>query len=589
MHILDLCQINEGGAAMEKKYFGKKLRTRITLWFLLISVLTIGILSSVFYQQSYRLIVNNMGQRGIETAELAAEKIRLAEFEELKTQADEEKTNYMMMRQELINIRRASGAKYLYTMRMNEKGEYVYVIDGADFSDKEAAHIGEVEEAYPGYGDAIQGMAYMSDEINTSEYGCLLSSYYPLKNEGGKVVGFVGVDYDVTEEYEAFEKFKIVILLISLGMLIISATLGMIVSKKISTPIVNLSTAAHKMANYDLKIEKIHTNSEDEIGVLTNGFNEMIRNMEILIHSIKNTAGRLGNAAQMIASSSEGVSASSEQISTTIQEIAAGAADQASETSTSLEITHGLSEKIETILAELEKMIADAMDMKEKNQLGMQSMTELDDSFKKDAQARVNIRQGIQELARMSNGIGEIVATINAIAEQTHLLALNAAIEAARAGEHGKGFAVVADEVRKLAEESSGATAKIQNTINEIKKVIDNTNDTMNNTKNIAEHANYQLQQTQEVFDKMQQSSHRVTEQIMVLTKDIQEIEEAKNNVLKSIENVASVAQQSAAATQEISASAQEQTASIEEIAASVQKVKAMTEKLSESVELFHV
>ncbi|WZL73903.1 methyl-accepting chemotaxis protein [Clostridiaceae bacterium 35-E11] len=574
---------------MEKKCFGKKLGTQITLWFLLISIVTIGILSSVFYQQSYRLIVNNMAQRGMETAKLAAEKLHLAEFEQLKTQADENKTAYMIMRQNLIDIRRASGAEYLYTMRINEKGEYVYVIDGADFSDQEAAHIGQVEEVYPGYEDAIQGRAYMSDNINTSEYGSLLCAYYPLKNEAGKVIGFVGVDYDVAEAYKAFQKFKMIILFMAVGMFIVATILGMLASKKISRPIVQLSSAAHKMANYDFKIENIHAGSKDEIGVLANSFNEMIRNMGILIHSIKNTTKKLENTAQMIASSSEEVSASSQQISTTIQEIAAGAGDQADETATSLEITNNLSKKIESILEELENMIADAMNLKEKNTLGMQSMTALHDSFQEDAQARLNIRQGIQELAQMSNGIGEIVATINAIAEQTHLLALNAAIEAARAGEHGKGFAVVADEVRKLAEESSEATAKIQNTITEIKKVIDYTNNTMNNTKNIAQRSSEQLEQTKDVFHKMHQSSDKVSQQIILMTKEIQDIEEAKNNVLKSIENISSVSQQSAAATQEISASAEEQASSIEEIATSVQEVKAMTDKLSESVALFHV
>ena len=80
------------------------------------------------------------------------------------------------------------------------------------------------------------------------------------------------------------------------------------------------------------------------------------------------------------------------------------------------------------------------------------------------------IAETILTLSEQTQQIGEIIATVNDIADQSNLLALNAAIEAARAGEAGKGFAVVADEVRSLADQSRRATGQVREILSEIQK-----------------------------------------------------------------------------------------------------------------------
>lgn len=94
------------------------------------------------------------------------------------------------------------------------------------------------------------------------------------------------------------------------------------------------------------------------------------------------------------------------------------------------------------------------------NAIGMQTIREQVDS----------IARTILMLSERTQQIGEIIETVNGLADQSKLLALNASIEAARAGEEGRGFAVVAMEVRQLADQSRAATARVRDILSEIQQ-----------------------------------------------------------------------------------------------------------------------
>jgi len=96
------------------------------------------------------------------------------------------------------------------------------------------------------------------------------------------------------------------------------------------------------------------------------------------------------------------------------------------------------------------------------------SLSQTIDEMKHIQEGMETISDSIIKLSEHSKAIGEIINTVNDLAEQSHILAVNAAIEAAKAGDQGKGFTVVSQEVRSLANQSKQATIQIRNILSDI-------------------------------------------------------------------------------------------------------------------------
>ena len=82
------------------------------------------------------------------------------------------------------------------------------------------------------------------------------------------------------------------------------------------------------------------------------------------------------------------------------------------------------------------------------------------------------VKDIMQEVKAEAAKINELVNVIKSVADQTNLLSLNASIEAARAGEQGKGFAVVAGQIKQLAESTRQQVGTIRDVVSGLSSKI---------------------------------------------------------------------------------------------------------------------
>lgn len=394
------------------------------------------------------------------------------------------------------------------------------------------------------------------------------------------------VNLDEKELLDDVNKLRLIIQII-VGIIGISSLIvSLFVVKWINNNINKILKAFEKVSEGDL-LANAEVNTGDEFQTLAEGFNSMVDTIKNLVLDINNSSDIILSTSDNMSASANETSIAIDEISITIDQLAQGTVNQAEDINEGVIGINKLAQEIQDIEELANNMNRISLETNALSQDGLKYMNKLTERTREVNISTGDMSKVINEMNQATGEIGIITEAINGISSQTNLLALNAAIEAARAGDAGRGFAVVADEIRKLAEQSSVATGKIQELIEDIKKKSELAVHSMDNTQIIVRDQGEAVEDTREIFSKILESINNLMEGIESVKYTIEDTNKDTDNIVNTMTSIAAVAEESSASTEEVSASAEEINATMTEFNETALKLKGLSQELKERLNIF--
>lgn len=220
-----------------KKKFNR-VDVQVFIMTIVIVVISCSLIFLINYGLSYNNMIMDLKHRSTNLHDYLEKYLDADMFSELNVKEDDGLILYQNSRLRLEGARNAAGVRYLYTAKVTDKGQFIYLVDGLPTDSPDFRYVGDPIEAecIPDMKRALSGETVFPNEINKTTWGPVFISYFPM-HDGDKVIGVLGIEFDATSQYNTYRLMKITTPIVLLLSCIAAAVVAVLMFRRISNPL----------------------------------------------------------------------------------------------------------------------------------------------------------------------------------------------------------------------------------------------------------------------------------------------------------------------------------------------------------------
>ncbi len=290
----------------------RRLAARLAASFLLMTAVTILVSGLLQYRDQSRWVRESLGGLLLNIARTGALLVDGDLHQRVVAEGRKDTPAYEAVRDQLLRIQQANqlgDAVYTLTDMEGKRARFAVVSNGLAPVGLEYRLAPEIQ---PILARVLRDGVPASTPIYTSSSGTWITAFAPVRNRAGATVAALDVDFRTDVYLAQLATVRHRLYLHSLAGALLALAAGVLLARRITRPVAQLSALARSVVEGDLT-PRVRVGTRDEIGMLGNVFHLMVerlhvshRNMvDVLVRALEAREGEAGSLSRLARAASE--------------------------------------------------------------------------------------------------------------------------------------------------------------------------------------------------------------------------------------------------------------------------------------------